>query len=63
MHDAENTAAGPETDENILANTVSDEEIEAAAGSPRITFTDYTYTPAGWPDCGCGQIPGEVHPG
>jgi hypothetical protein len=39
-------------DEEILSYTVSDEALEAAAGTERAANTDFSIPP-GWPNSGC----------
>jgi hypothetical protein len=41
-----------QTDEDILNPTVSDEALEAAAGTEAAAKTDFSIPP-GWPNAGC----------
>jgi hypothetical protein len=41
-----------QTDEDILNPTVSDEALEAAAGTEAAAKTDFSIPP-GWPNSGC----------
>jgi hypothetical protein len=46
MTDSSNTAAGlDQADEDILSYTVSDETLEAAAGTERVYFTQFCSSP------------------
>jgi hypothetical protein len=49
MHDPKNTAGTVEADEDILTNTVSDEALEAAAGTQREAIDTACSNPPGLP--------------
>jgi hypothetical protein len=53
MDDPNNTTRTlDKVDEDILTYTVSDEALEAAAGTERAANTDFSIPP-GWPNSGC----------